>query len=681
MRFRFSLIIFTIALLKFASISAQEIGPSLGDRNLAFNIQDFTNTLIVRLYFADRHDLNYLASKLDIWSVNHIEKYVIAGISNNEYVSLVNGGYRIEVDHESTSELNTPHTLNKTHSSGIPDYPCYRTVSETYYDLEQIAIDQPQLASWRDIGDSWQKRYLGNQFGYDLQVLVISNQYLTHSQPKPRLFLIGAIHAREYATAETATRFAEHLTSNYGIDPDITWLLDFNEIHILSIANPDGRALAEDGYGQRKNLNNHNGGQCNVPPGWENQFGTDLNRNHTFKWGDSSKDPCTTMYQGPTPGSEPETQAIESYIRSIYPDQRGEDLLESAQLTSSGLLISLHSFGELVLWPWGWTDVPTPNDTELKTLGHKLAYFNDYTPYQSYYLYKTTGDTDDFAFGELGIAAYTIELGTQFFENCTSFENDIYPQNLNALLYAAKAARRPYQIPYGPESINISTEKDSIIHGNTFTIDAVADDSRYFPGIQTQAISGARYSIDAPSWITGTETYPMLPRDLQFNESVEEIYASVDTTDLSLGTHKIFIESQDADGNWGISSATFFNIESDSYAPGLSVPKSILSIHPGSTLTQTIKVSNRGNMTDTFNLMITGNNWDASVNRDQVGPLAAGESLDILLQITAPLSDENDGIERLTLTASSINDPTKYVEETLVVKTLLRPLYAPLVIR
>ena len=209
----------------------------------------------------------------------------------------------------------------------------------------------------------------------------------------------------------------------------------------------------------------------------------------------------------------------------------------------------------------------------------------------------------------------------------------------------------------------------------------VADDSRYFPGIPIQSVSASHYSIDSPSWITGTETYPFLPRDLQFDEPMENLYANIETSDLSLGKHTIFIESQDADGNWGVNSAIFFHIESDGYAPGIIAPKSAQSIHPGSTLTQTIELINYGIMTDTFNISITGSSWDTSVDREQVGPLAAGESSQILLRITAPLSIEDSTFESVTLTVNSINDPTKYVDEDLVFVALLKKLYIPFVLR
>jgi carboxypeptidase T len=54
--------------------------------------------------------------------------------------------------------------------------------------------------------------------------MVVTNENI--AGPKPRFFLMGAIHAREYATAELAIRFAEQLVEGYGTDPEATWLLD-----------------------------------------------------------------------------------------------------------------------------------------------------------------------------------------------------------------------------------------------------------------------------------------------------------------------------------------------------------------------------------------------------------------------------------------------------------------------
>lgn len=124
---------------------------------------------------------------------------------------------------------------------------------------------------------------------------------------------MAEVHARELATAELATRFAEHLVAGYGQDPDITWLLDYSEVHIVPMANPDGRKRAEEGECWRKNTDNDDG--CSILL----QFGTDLNRNSSFHWGEvgSSGYACEEVYRGQEAASEPETQAIQSYVRSL----------------------------------------------------------------------------------------------------------------------------------------------------------------------------------------------------------------------------------------------------------------------------------------------------------------------------------------------------------------------------
>src|SRR5690606_12990212 len=147
------------------------------------------------------------------------------------------------------------------------------------------------------------------------------------------------------------------LVANYNVDPDVTWLLDYHELHLVAQANPDGRKKAEAGLAWRKNTDSLNG--CNDSSLW----GVDLNRNHSFKWGvtGTSTDPCNLIYRGPAAASEPEAQAIEAYGRTIFADRRGPADSDAAPADTEGVMITLHSFGELVLHSWGWSAAPAPN--------------------------------------------------------------------------------------------------------------------------------------------------------------------------------------------------------------------------------------------------------------------------------------------------------------------------------
>lgn len=514
---------------------------------------------VVRAYFDSRGQVERLAAQLEPWEVHHNQGYLVALVDKTQYRWMLTLGFRLEVDLALTDEFTLPHALLPGQVNGIPGYPCYRTVEETYTSAQDLANAFPSLATWSDIGDTWEKTSPGGGDGYDLMVLKLTNALV--SGPKPKLFIMGSIHAREYSPAELVTRFGEYLLDNYNIDADATWLLDYHEIHLLLQSNPDGRKKAETGLYWRKNTNNN---YCSGT----NSRGADLNRNFEFQWGccgGSSGDQCSEVYRGPSPASEPETQAVQNYVRSQFPDQRADPLTSPAPPDATGVFLDIHSYGRLVLWPWGFTDDQAPNNTALQTLGRKFAFFNGYLPEQSVGLYPTDGATDDFAYGELGVAAYTFELGTTFFQNCPSFENTIYPENLPSLIYAAKAARTPYLTPAGPDARSLTATPSNVGAGGLVQLSAIIDDTRFASNNGTepsQNISAAEYYIDVPPWDTANSPIanPMVASDGSFNSSIEFVGASINTSGLSAGRHTVFVRGRDMNGNWGAVSALFITV-------------------------------------------------------------------------------------------------------------------------
>ncbi len=518
------------------------------------------------------------------WEVNYQKGYLVVEVDAVGYNRLQAAGFRVELDDALTTLINQPLTNLPGQVDGIPGYPCYRTVEETFATAEAMVSEHPELAAWIDIGDSWEKTVaLG---GYDLQVLRLTNALVPG--PKPKLFLMSSVHAREYTPAELATRFAEYLVDNYGVDADATWLLDHHEIHLLLQANPDGRKKAETGLSWRKNTNQN---YCSPT---SNSRGADLNRNFQFQWGccgGSSGSECDTTYRGPAPASEPEVQAIQNYVASQYPDLRDPDLTAAAPITTTGIFLDIHSYSELVLWSWGFTANPTGNALALQTLGRKFAYFNDYYPEQAIGLYPTDGTTDDFAYGELGLPAYTFELGTSFFQSCGVFESTILPDNLEALVYAAKAVRTPYRIAAGPEALDLALTENLVAPGAVVTLTATINDTRYSNanGTEpTQTILAAEAYIDAPDWITTTTPapIPMAPVDGAFNSTVESVEAAVDTTGLPMGRHLVYVRGQDAAGNWGTYSAVFLYVVDPAVAP--TIYGRVIAADTGIPLTATV---------------------------------------------------------------------------------------------
>jgi hypothetical protein len=252
-------------------------------------------------------------------------------------------------------------------------------------------------------------------------------------------------------------------------------------------------------------------------------------------------------------------------MAAIFPDQRGPGDSDPAPADATGVYLDLHSYSELVMWPWGWTNTNSPNSTQLQTLGRKFAYFNDYTPQKAYSLYATDGTTVDHAYGTLGVAAYCWELGTSFFQSCTTFENTIYPDNLQALIYSAKVVRTPYMTPLGPDAISLALSDDEVPQGTPVTLTGTAVDTRYnnSNGTEpTQNIAAAEYYLDIPPWGTGAVAHGMAASDGSFNSKSEGVTATVDTSGLSAGRHIVFVRGQDAGANWGAFSAVFLTIES-----------------------------------------------------------------------------------------------------------------------
>ena len=527
------------------------------------------DTVIVRVYYPDLDIGNKVLISFEPWifETNYEEGYHLMEVTQREIDLLTDAGLQIVVAER--QELPV--------IASIPGYPCYETVEETFDEAQGIVNDYPNLASWIDVGDSWEKTAgLG---GYDMMVLVLTNSAI--SGDKPKFFATCAIHAREYTTAPLCLHFAHYLADNYGIDADATWILDYHEVHLMFHTNPDGRKQAEAGLSWRKNTNQNYCGATS------NDRGVDLNRNFSFQWnccGGSSSNECSETYHGPYAASEPETQAVQNYMRSIFPDQRDPNLNDPAPDDATGVYIDFHSYGKLVLWPWGFQSGAAPNGTQLQTLGRKFAYWNDYEPQQAIGLYPTDGTTDDFGYGDLGIAAYCFELGTAFFQSCSYYENTIVPDNMPVLIYAAKVPRTPYMTPAGPDAYNLSLSDDSVPAGTPVTLSGTVNDTRYnnSNGTEpTQNIATAEYYVDVPPWESGSTAIAMSASDGSFNEKTEDVEATMDTTGLSEGKHIIFVRGEDADGDWGAFSAIFLNLTGGTPPPPTVTPT------PGPTDTPT----------------------------------------------------------------------------------------------
>jgi hypothetical protein len=90
--------------------------------------------------------------------------------------------------------------------------------------------------------------------------------------------------------------------------------------------------------------------------------GTDLNRNWGYHWNDggSSTNPCSDSYMGKSAFSEVENQNVRDFL------SKHKDTIK--------YYVNLHSYSQLVLLPWGFTEDPMPVYDRYLEVANKVKY-------------------------------------------------------------------------------------------------------------------------------------------------------------------------------------------------------------------------------------------------------------------------------------------------------------------
>jgi hypothetical protein len=303
----------------------------------------------------------------------------------------------------------------------------YRTYTDMYNELLALETAHPGFCKLYDIGNSRGKEYTApayNNYKHDIWAMKVSDNVATE-EDEPCVYYMAEHHAREPISLEVNMYILNYLVSNYGIDPDVTFYINNTQIWFTPLVNPNGHKIVTDetDLNWRKNIRDNNGSNT-INTGTTD--GVDLNRNYAWEWGGegTSSDPTDITYCGPSPVSEPEIQAMKT-------------MLDTHHFVAG---ITYHSYSELVLWPYGYTaSAFAPDRNSLEALGISMAntipatYGGYYTPQKSSDLYGASGVTDDYAYGQLGIFSYCIELGITFIPASTEILG-ICQDNLQAAM-------------------------------------------------------------------------------------------------------------------------------------------------------------------------------------------------------------------------------------------------------
>ncbi|KAL5278978.1 hypothetical protein ACFFRR_003539 [Megaselia abdita] len=261
--------------------------------------------------------------------------------------------------------------------------------------------DLPIIEKWMEgIAAKFPKQVTVFNIGKSLEGRDIKGLKISFKPGNKAVFLESNIHAREWITSATITWFIEQLLhSQKPAVRDIARNIDW---HIIPVLNVDGFTFshaAKENRMWRKSRRPINGPKC---------MGVDMNRNFDFLWmsAGASDDPCDETYAGPYPLSEPEIEHVQNYVLP-FPDDYFK------------IYVSLHSYGQYVLSPWGHTSEEFPenyDDMVGAAKGFADALYRRYETVFTYgssstVLYKVSGSGKEWAYGVKNIPIpYTIEL-------------------------------------------------------------------------------------------------------------------------------------------------------------------------------------------------------------------------------------------------------------------------------
>jgi carboxypeptidase T len=355
----------------------------------------------------------------------------ILSMKPGEYVDIIIPTYRIQ----ELSRITTDYTVlvEDVESYSNQFLGQYHTLAQIEQILADTAANYPAITQLTSIGTTYE--------GRSILCLEISDNPGT-AEGEPGVLFMGLHHAREWPTVEICLNIISQLTSQYGSDPTITSLVNNRRVWIVPCSNPDGYYYCHDqGHDWRKN-------RQYFPE--TSSIGVDLNRNYGGsmdgepfgEWGSvhqgaATHQPQSEVYCGPSGFSENETQAIRNMFLT-------HDISAS---------ISWHTYSELVLWPWGYSNTAhAPDNVYLKQIGQAIASritqqdgSGTYTPEQASALYPTTGDTDDWVYGNAyyvqgtNTFSYTIEA-CQSFQPSASKLDQIVAENYDGAVYLLQEA-------------------------------------------------------------------------------------------------------------------------------------------------------------------------------------------------------------------------------------------------
>ncbi|CAK1542474.1 unnamed protein product [Leptosia nina] len=209
-----------------------------------------------------------------------------------------------------------------TPPKGEMAYDRYQPLQVIYDYIDSVAKNYPNLVTLVTPANSYE--------GRPIKYLKISSTNF-EDKSKSLIFIESTTHAREWITPPVATFTIHKLVENL-TNPDMLERFDWI---VLPVVNPDGYEFTHNStrfWRKTRSMDHFDGQRCP---------GVDGNRNFDFKWNTVgvSSNPCGETFPGGAPFSEVEIRVV-------------RDILHE-NLDRMVMYLSMHSYGSMVLYPWG----------------------------------------------------------------------------------------------------------------------------------------------------------------------------------------------------------------------------------------------------------------------------------------------------------------------------------------
>jgi hypothetical protein len=232
---------------------------------------------------------------------------------------------------------------------------------------------------------------------------------------KPECLELGVVHAREWGAVEATRYFADTLIRFYASDTGFRNFVDNHQTYVFMVTNVDGYKYDYPGQLSTRKDRQPFASDTGCDP--NRDFNGNCDGNRMGDWGslvtgsNTSHRPDQLTWFGARGQWGYEINAISNWFKQH----------------TVVACVSMHTYSELVLWPFGNGDT-TPDNAYYASLGARVASRmgklggGTYDPMQANYLYPTNCGSDDWFYGwshNIGgfpCMSFCTELGTDFYQ-------------------------------------------------------------------------------------------------------------------------------------------------------------------------------------------------------------------------------------------------------------------------